>query len=277
MRETSSTSPTGLTDAGDQRRRLFPDVARSELAKLATVRSTYLMLTAAVGLIVAAAVLLCEAYVHHLSAQLSMTQLDFNPTSYSLSGVLIAQLVVGTLGILLYTSEHATGLIRVTFAAVPQRRLVLAAKAVVFSVVTLLITELACFAAFGIGQAILSTAGADVALTDPGVLRAVVGAGLYLTLLGLMSLGIGVLVRHSTGALAVLFGLLLLLPSLTEGLPARLGNAVNPYLPSYAGQAIFHTVDDTHLLPPWQGFFVFCVYTAVTLAAAFAVIGRQDT
>lgn len=255
----------------------FADVARSETAKLATVRSTYLTLTAAVGFIVVAAAVLCEAYVHHMSAELSMTQLDFNPTSYSLSGVLIAQLVVGTLGILLFTSEHATGLVRVTFAAIPQRRLVLLAKAVVFSVVTLVVSELACFVAFDIGQTILSSADANVSLTEPGVLRAVVGAGLYLTLLGLMSLGIGVLVRHTAGALAAMFGLLLVLPSLTEGLPARLQNAVNPYLPSYAGQAIFHTVEDTHVLPPWQGFFVFCGYTAVTLAAAFIVIGRRDT
>lgn len=277
MSEITSTSTPELTGTDARAGWLFADVVRSELAKLATVRSTYLMMTASAGLIVAAAVLLCEAYVHHLSAQLSMTQLDFNPASYSLSGVLIAQLVVGTLGILAFTSEHATGMVRVTFAAVPQRRVVLAAKAVVFGAVTLVVSEVACFAAFGIGQTILAGADADVALTEPGVLRAVVGAGLYLTVLGLMSLGIGVLVRHSAGALAVLFGLLLVLPSLTEGLPARMANAVNPYLPSYAGQAIFHTVEDTHLLAPWQGFFVFCAYTAVTLAAALAVIGRRDT
>lgn len=277
MPETTSPAPA-QTSHGDHREGgLFADVARSELAKMATVPSTYLTLAAAAGLVVAAAVLLCEAYVHHLSAQLSLTQLDFNPTSYSLSGVLVAQLAVGTLGILLYTSEHATRLIRVTFAAVPQRRLLLAAKAVVLAAVTLVVSEAASFAAFGIGQTILGSAHASQSLTDPGALRAVIGAGLYLTVLALMSLGIGVLVRHTAGALAVLFGLLLVLPSLTEGLPAQMADAVNPYLPSYAGQAIFHTVEDTHLLPPWLGFFVFCGYTALTLATAFTVIGRRDT
>jgi len=72
-------------------------------------------------------------------------------------------------------------------------------------------------------------------------------------------------------------GLLLFLPSLTERLPARMADAGNPYLPSYAGQAIFRTVEDTHLLPPWLGFLVLCGYTALTLAAAFTVISRRDT
>ncbi len=254
---------------------LFVDVARSELAKLFTVRATYLTLASTVLLTVGAAVGLCEAYVRRV-AQLSLTQLKFNPTSYSLSGVLLAQLAIGVLGTLTITSEHASGMIRSTFAAVPQRGLVLAAKAAVFCVVALIVGEIASFAAFGVGQAILSARHASAGLSDPGVLRAVVGAGLYLALLGLLALAIGVLVRHSAGAIAVLFGVLLVLPALTEGLPGSLQNAVNPYLPGYAGQAIFHTTPDTHLLPPWQGFGLFCAYTTLALGGALAAIRRRD-
>ena len=255
---------------------LFVDVARSELAKLFTVRATYLSLAASVFLIIGAAIGLCEAYVQHV-AQLSLTQLEFNPTSYSLSGVLVAQLVIGVLGILVITSEHSTGLIRSTFAAVPQRNTVLAAKAAVFGLVTLVVSEAAVFVAFGVGQAILATNHTGTTLTAPGVLRAVAGSGLYLALLGLLSLAIGVIVRHSAGAVAVLFALLLVLPAMTEGLPDSLQEAINPYLPAYAGQAIFRTSESGHLLHPWQGLALFIAYTATALIIATIVIRRRDT
>ena len=255
---------------------VFVDVARSELAKLFTVRATYLSLAAAVFLIVGAAIGLCEAYVRHV-AQLSLTQLEFNPTSYSLSGVLVAQLVIGVLGILVITSEHATGLIRSTFAAVPQRTTVLAAKATVFGLVTFIVSEAAAFIAFGIGQAILATNHTGTTLTAPGVLRAVAGAGLYLALLGLLSLAIGVIVRHSAGAVAVLFAILLVLPAMTEGLPDSLQETVNPYLPAYAGQAIFRTSESGHLLQPWQGLALFTAYTVAALLVAAIIIRRRDT
>ena len=255
---------------------VFVDVARSELAKLFTVRATYLSLAAAVFLIIAAAIGLCEAYVRHV-AQLSLTQLEFNPTSYSLSGVLVAQLVIGVLGILVITSEHATGLIRSTFAAVPQRRTVLAAKATVFGLVTLIVSEAAAFTAFGIGQAILAGNHTGTTLAAPGVLRAVAGSGLYLALLGLLALAIGVIVRHSAGAVAVLFAILLVLPAMTEGLPDSLQETVNPYLPAYAGQAMFRTSESGHLLQPWQGLALFTAYTAAALVVAAITIGHRDT
>ena len=255
---------------------LFFDVARSELAKLLSVRATYLTLAATVALTVGAAVGLCEAYIRRVQDLNRLTQLKFNPTSYSLSGVLIAQLAVGVLGILVITSEHGTGMIRSTFAAVPQRGLVLAAKAVVFAGVTLLVGEVASFAAFGIGQAILAGRHAGVGLTSPGALRAVIGAGVYLSLLGLLALAIGTLVRHSAGAIAVLFGVLLVLPAMTEGLPDTTQKTVNPYLPTYAGQAIFHTTKENHLLSPGQGLALFSAYTAVALIAATIAIRRRD-
>ena len=251
------------------------DVTRSELLKLLTVRSTYLTLAAAVVVTVGAAIGLCEAYVRHV-AQLSLTQLDFNPTSYSLSGILLAQLAVGALGVLAITSEHGTGMIRATFAAVPQRGTLLLAKALAFTAVTLTVGELASFAAFGIGQLILAGNHAQTSFGSPGVLRAVIGAGLYLAVLGLLALAVGTLIRHSAGAIAALYGLLLVLPALTEGLPHPLQDAINPYLPGYAGQAIFHTTEDTHLLPPWQGFAVFTLYTATALTAATVAIRHRD-
>ena len=100
--------------------------------------------------------------------------------TFSLTGVFLAQLAIAVLGVLVITSEYSTGMIRSTFAAVPQRRTVLAAKATVFGAVTLVVGLVSCFVAFFVGQAILSSKDIQAHIGDPGVLRAVVGAGLYL-------------------------------------------------------------------------------------------------
>lgn len=251
------------------------DAVRSEFAKLASLRSSYWLFGAIACVVVGASLLLCELYVHHYS-HLNLTQLSFNPIAYSLSGTLIAQLAVVVVGALAITGEHATGMIRATFAAVPQRRVVLLAKALSLAAVTLVVAEAASFAAFLIGQAILSQRSLQVGLISPGAFSAVVGAGLYLTILGLLALAIGTIVRHSAGAIAVLFGILLVLPAGTEPLPHAWQNSINPYLPSYAGQAVFNRGEDLHLLAPWTGFAVFCLYTAVALVVAAILINRRD-
>lgn len=251
------------------------DAIRSEFAKLASLRSSYWLFGGIAVVVVGAALLLCELYVHRYS-HLNLTQLSFNPIAYSLSGTLLAQLAVVVIGALAITSEHATGMIRASFAAVPQRRLVLTAKAVAVATVTLVVSEAASFIAFLLGQAILSSRSMQVGLSSPGALRSVVGAGLYLTVLALLALAIGTIVRHSAGAIAVLFGLLLVLPGATEPLPHSWQNAINPYLPSYAGQAIFTSGEDLHLLAAWPGFGLFCLYAAVAFAVALVSIERRD-
>ena len=251
------------------------DAIRCEFAKLASLRSSYWLFGGIAVAIVGAALLLCELYVHRYS-HLNLTQLSFNPIAYSLSGTLIAQLAVVVVGALAITGEHATGMIRASFGAVPQRRLVLAAKAVAVAAVTMAVSEAASFVAFLLGQAILSSRSVQVGLSAPAALRSVVGAGLYLTVLALLTLAIGTIVRHSAGAIAVLFGLLLVLPGATEPLPHSWQNAINPYLPSYAGQAIFTHGEDLHLLAPWAGFGLFSLYAAVALALALVSIERRD-
>jgi hypothetical protein len=139
-------------------------------------------------------------------------------------------------------------MIRASFAAVPQRRLLLGAKAVVVAIVTLVVSEAASFVAFLARQAILSARSLQVGLSSPGALRSVIG--FYLTVLALLALSIGSIVRHSAGAIAALFGLLPVLPGATEVLPHSWQNAIDPYLPSYAGQAIFTSGEDLHLLAP---------------------------
>jgi ABC-type transport system involved in multi-copper enzyme maturation permease subunit len=198
----------------------------------------------------------------------------FDPVSTSLSGVLLAQLAVGVLGVLFVTSEYSTGMIRTTFTAAPQRRSVIAAKAAIFGAVALLVGTVASLATFLVGQTIMSTHG--VSLTSPGALRSVIGVGLYLGLLAILAVGLGTIIRSTAGAIAALFGLILVVPAVAQALPTSLRDSVDKYLPSNAGQAIFHTIRDTSTLSPWAGLAVFFLYAAAALAAGVLLVGRRD-
>ena len=260
----------------------FANVVRSEFTKLRSVRSTYWTLFAAVVLTIGLGVVGAFIVPGHLQGHERFT---FNATRLSLSGVNLAQIAVGVLGVLVITSEYGTGMIRATLSAVPQRRLVLAAKSVVFAATALAVGLVASFAAYFVTQAILAGqhpagfAGRPLqsSLADPGVLRAVAGAGLYLAVLGLLGLGLGAIIRASAGAISALFGLLFVLPIFSAAaLPQSWQDTVNPYLPFSAGRDIFTVHTDPGGLGPWTGFGVFCVYAAVALGIACVVISRRD-
>jgi ABC-2 type transport system permease protein len=129
---------------------------------------------------------------------------------------------------------------------------VLAAKAAVFAAVAVITGIASSFGAFFTGQAILSRTGIEAHISDPAAVRSVLGAGLYLAVLGLLALGLGTLIRHTAGTIATVVGLVLILP-VVQGLPASWWAAAR-YLPSAAGQAIIGRTKFTppgQLLSPW--------------------------
>ena len=225
-------------------------VIRSEWTKLRTLPSTAWSLLAAVA--------------------------SFDPTAVSLTGVQLAELAVGILGVLLVAGEYATGTIRATFAAVPRRLPVLWAKAVVVGLATVVLCLPAALAAFLVGQSILSGEGLDIALSDPGVTRAVLGSALYLSAVGLLGLGLGGLLRSTAAAVAGLFGVLFGPQLLTGLLPAAWSDRIYPYLPVPAGVAVTTVQPDPASLAPWSGFALFCLYVAVLLALAAWRLRRRD-
>lgn len=122
----------------------------------------------------------------------------------------------------------------------------------------------------------LSGAGIHVGLGTPGAARAVVGGALYLTVVGLLGVGLGFLIRNTAGAIASLFGLLLVLPAVVSALPASLYNDTYRFLPMMAGSQIMTTVRDTSLLTPWKGIGVFCLYAVGAIAAGAVMLKRRD-
>jgi len=274
--------PRVYARATSDRTSIFGDVVRSEWTKLRSVRSTYWTLLAAVVSVVGISALACGIYASKYPGMSIADRANFDPTRFSLTGVFLAQFAIGVLGVLMITGEYSTGAVRSTFAAVPQRRMVLAAKATVFASVALVVGLVSCFAAFFIGQAFLSTQGIQAGLGDPGVVRAVAGSGIYLAVLGLLALGIGTLIRHSAGAITALFGIFFALPILLQTLPSSWRDAIGKFLPSNAGGAISRTVQagadspGGPVLLPWVGLGVFCLYAAVTLGLAGMALRRRD-
>lgn len=257
-------------------RPLIADLARSEWTKLWTLRSTYWTLAAATVAMTGFGALLSAAYTRHLTPG---ARAAFDPASYSLSGFFFAQLAIGVLGVLVMTGEYATGSIRSTLAAAPQRVAVLAAKAGVFTVAAFAAALVSSFAAFLIGQAIFAGKGIQAHAGDPAALRPVAGAALYLAVTGLLALALGALIRRTAGAIAALIALVIFVPIAAGALPATWQDQVNPYLPSVAGQVIIGRTKFTpagHLLAPWTGFAVLCGYTLAIMIAASIAMHHRD-
>jgi ABC-2 type transport system permease protein len=192
------------------------------------------------------------------------------------AGFQLRQLAVCVLGVLVMAGEYSSGTIRASLLAVPTRTPMLAAKAAVFAVLIFLIGEFTAIPTFVLGAAILHSR-APVSITDPGVLRAVIGAGLYLAVLAVFAIAVGALVRHTAGAITGIIGFVLVLSPLTQLLPGRLGRHIHAYLPSEAGSVIASPRQGINdLIAPWQGFGVFCLETAVLIVAAAYLLRRRD-
>ena len=241
-------------------------VMKSEWTKLRTQPGALWSLLSAVILVVAFGILyslLRVARPPHGAAVAS-----FDPTSVSLAGVQLAQIAAGVLGVLLITSEYATGLIRTTLAAVPRRLPTLWGKAAVLTAAVIAVSVPAAVAVFLAGQSILGRQHLSVSLGDPGVARAVIGSALYLAVAGLLGLALGALLRSTAGGIAALFGLLFAIPIVVGFLPGSLSDEIGKYLPGAAGLAVTSVhPDPATSLAPWTGFGVFCAYAVVLLGS----------
>ena len=272
----SADQVTGILPAYRQPQRVTQRrVLRAEWTKLRTQPSAYWTLAAAVALVVGFGLgysLLRVARPPHGASAMT----SFDPASISLSGVQLAQIAVGVLGVLLITGEYATGLIRTTFAAVPRRLPVLWAKAALLAAAVTAVSVPAAFGAFTGGQTILARQHLSVQLSQPGVVRAVVGSALYLAAIALVGLGLGGVLRNAAGGIAALFGLLYGVPLAAGFLPGNLATDVTKFLPATAGQAVTTVQPDPTLLQPWTGFAVLCAYAAVLLGISAARMRRGD-
>lgn len=248
------------------------NAVRMEWIKLRSVRSTWWLAIAAVLAMVASGTGVGLGYRSHTPVATAAQIFD-----NSLGGALVAQLLLGALGVLMMTGEYCTGTIRSTFAVIPRRRTVLAAKAVVCGGAALTTGLAASFAGYLSGQlAIRGTAIPAASLGDPPILRAVLLTGAYLAATALIGVGVGTIVRHSGAAVGTLFGLMFV-PMIVAGLFGANGIAVGRFLPLLM---LLNSVAVTSPIPGlfagWVSVLLMCGYAAVALLCGGVLLRLRD-
>lgn len=266
---------TGTHPAGTGRA-TFGGALRSEWTKFRTMRASLIVTVAVVVVMVGLGAVISAGTARGYARLTPHEQATFDPTLVSLRAYFPVQWLFGVLGALVMTVEYRGGLIRSTLSAVPRRGRLLAAKALVYGVVAVLLGQLVGFGAFVVGQPMLRSQGAPTAaLGDPGVLRAVIGAGLYLAVIGLLGLALGTLVRATVGAFAILVALPLL-PTVLPLLPGSIGDTLSRYWPTVAGERMMFVVDHSGGLPPWPGFAILVAFCAATFVSAYVLLRTRD-
>jgi ABC-2 type transport system permease protein len=250
-------------------------VLASEWTKFRSLRSTLITLAVSVILTVGLGTLISYFTAANWSTASADRRASFNAVVTSLSGINISQLAVGVLGVLLISGEYSTGMISSSLTAVPKRLPVLRAKASVFTLVVGGISLVSAFVAFFLGQAMLSSKSLDVSITSTNALRMVIGAGVYLTAIGLIGLALGALLRNTAAAISSLVALFFVIPPVLNLLPSSWSNHISPYLPASAGESFWGHPDGTHL-SAWAGLIVLLAWTAAALAAAAYRTKTQD-
>jgi ABC-2 type transport system permease protein len=253
-------------------------VTRSEWIKFRSVRSTVLGAAIFVLLTVGLGILITTLIHAHWEQMNAIDKLTFDPVSTSLGGISLAQFAVGVIGSLFITTEYSSGGIRTSLTAVPVRRRLVAAKLIVLSGTMIVLSEIVCFAAFLIGQAVFSgmiPASTDT-LANGADLRAVILGGVYLTMLAAVGLGLGLILRQSSATISTFTGLVLLIPLIIFFLPQSLQSTLTKYEPSALGRAMTATTAPDQTFAPWAATGLLALYVAVIVGLGMILFQRRD-
>lgn len=243
----------------------------SEWLKFRSLRSTVLVLVVAMlGMVLFATII-----AFHTQSVAGKDPEDV-VASGPLQGYYLGQLLIGSLGVLVVSSDYSSGMIRSTLAAVPKRLPVLFAKTVVFAAVVGAAMIAATVVAFYVAQAVLSGHRATFSLADGSTLRVVIGTGIYLMLVGLIGSIFGWIVRSTPGALVATLGVILVLPILLRLVFSSWGTYIVAYLPTGAGASFSTILRQPHALSPWVGLAVMLAWVVAGLIAAAVVLQRKD-
>ena len=257
----------------------FGGTLRSEFTKIRSVRSTYWTLLALLAVSIGIGAAISGGTAANWSHATAADKATFDPTQASVAGLFyLGQLVIVVLGAMVLTAEYSTGMIRTSLTAMPRRIVMYVAKVVVFACVAIVVTLIAAFIAFFLGQALLASTHDNATLSQPNVLRAVIGSALYVTVCGLFAFAAGAILRHTAAAITSVIGLLFVIPILAHLLPSSWYQDLERWLPDAAGRALAVTVgrQPEHLFSPWAQFSVFAVYTVILLVVGAVLFRKRD-
>ncbi|MFF4589665.1 ABC transporter permease [Streptomyces sp. NPDC001388] len=250
-------------------------VVRSEWTKIRSVASTVWTLSLAVVVTVALGMLISALSRHEYDTMGAGRRLSFDPTYVSFAGMSLGQLAMIVFGVLVVSNEYSTGMIRTSLSAVPRRGTFLFSKIAVAAGLALAVGLATSFVTFALGQAMLGPHRAE--LGDPGVLRAVVGGGLYMTLIAVFSMGVAAMLRSPMLSLGILMPFFFLISNILGNVPAT--KKVGRYLPDQAGSRIMQVVapvDDSPPYGPWGGLAIMVAWVAAALVGGYVLLKKRD-
>ncbi|MFF7447124.1 MULTISPECIES: ABC transporter permease [unclassified Streptomyces] len=250
-------------------------VVRSEWTKIRSVASTVWTLSLAVVVTLALGMLISALSKNEFDEMSTKDKLSFDPTYISFAGMSLGQLAMIVFGVLVVSNEYSTGMIRTSLAAVPQRGTFLFSKIAVATGLALVVGMATSFVAFFLGQAMLGSHRA--AIGDPGVLRAVIGGGLYMTLIAMFSMGVAAMLRSPMLSLGILMPFFFLISNILGAVSAT--KNVGRYLPDQAGSKIMQVVtpvDDDTPYGPWGGLGIMVLWVAAALVGGYLLLKKRD-
>jgi ABC-type transport system involved in multi-copper enzyme maturation permease subunit len=252
---------------------------RAEWMKMHSLRSTWWSLGAMIVVTLGVMLLGTFIYTSQYNTLSASEQAQMHADAIGLilqPGATFGQVALCVMGVMMIAGEYASGMIRTSLLAVPRRLPLLAAKGAVLATLMFVIGAVLGLVAFLVGRVMLRRY-VSVSLGDPGVIRAILGLGLYLGMIGLFALAIGALIRHTAGALTAVIALVFVANAVTGLIPGSAGNYISAYLPSNAGLEILSSGRWAgNVLTPWQGYAVLCGWTVLLMALAAGLLVRRD-
>lgn len=253
----------------------FPAVLQSEWTKIRTVASTSWTLALAFLITVGFAALFSATF--DTNGMDAVDRATFDPTAMSFASMQFGQLAMIVFGVLVVSTEYSTGMIRTSLAATPHRTRFLLGKMAVATALALAVGLLTSFVSFFLTQALLGDAGIGIGADN--VLRAVIGAGLYMGLISLFCMGVAAMLRSSVASISILIPFFLIVSTLLNGFDAT--RPVGQYLPSNAGARIMQVVPNAFGGPetpygPWAGFGIMLLWVLAAVAGGLVVLRKRD-
>jgi ABC-2 type transport system permease protein len=276
MTTTTTTPPVRRESSLPAGGATLPRVVRSEWTKFWSLRSTWWTLLIAFIVTIGFAALAAWGASSNLDKMDAGDRASLDVTNLAMAGVAFGQLAFAVLGALVVASEYSTGGIKATLVAVPNRVRVLLAKVLVSSLVAWVVSTAAAFCSFFVAMAFWSKHDLSVSLSDPGVLRAVFGAGLIALASGLLGLALGALIRHTAAAITSAVALLFVVPPLTGLLPGDWGHDISIRFATNAGQRITEVIHTQGQLTPWVGYLWMLGECVIPLIVGAWLMRRRD-
>jgi len=249
-------------------------VTKSEWIKFRSIRSNWITIGLTFIVIVGFGALSASVNRHRGGGDGEIR----SPFDRITTGINFSILIIAVFGSVFGAREYGSGMIRSSFSAVPKRLPVLINKAIVFTAIILPKMIVAILISFFVGCAILKHNGTIVPkLSDPFILRALMGYAFYVLGLGLLGLFIGMLTRQTAIAIGITVGGVLFLPALLGAILPSSWHKVLEYLPSNAGGSFTTpTAATVNALSPSMGGIVFIAWIVGVFVLTSAVLKKRD-